>query len=325
MEFGLTSAVLGGGCIGMSTVWGALLDGRVTGISGELRRAVLGVPRSALFVTGLVGGGWMLGSASVLPFGLDVLGALSWKRVALASFCVGAGASIANGCTSGHGICGLARFSRRSAAAIGTMMMTAIATATTFRTASAIAVPKILDVVRASSWERVAPFLLVGITAPPLLAVATHFAKKRGWPRVARIAHGAVHVARGFLFAVGLMISGMANPAKTLRFLDIRSAWDPSMAAVFAGAVPPAALAFTQLQKGFRPFLRESPELPTRSDIDKRLLFGSALFGVGWGLTGMCPGPAITYLGAIPSSRNAQIALTSITGGIFASRFLLDR
>lgn len=319
------SAMLGGGCIGMSTVWGALLEGRVTGISGELRRATLGVPRSALFVTGLVGGGWALGSASLLPFGVDVLGALAWQRVALASFCVGAGAKLANGCTSGHGVCGLARFSRRSAAAVGTMMTTAMATASVFRTASMIPIPKILDVVRASSWERIAPLLLTAVAAPPLLAAATYFAHKRAWPRIARIAHGAAHVARGFLFATGLMISGMANPVKTLGFLDLRSAWDPSMALVFASAVPPAAIAFTQLQKGFKPFLRDSIELPTRSDIDRRLISGAALFGLGWGLIGMCPGPAITYLGAIPSSRNAQIAVASITGGIFTSQFLLDR
>ncbi len=104
----------------------------------------------------------------------------------------------------------------------------------------------------------------------------------------------------GILFGLGLSLSGMANPANVLAFLDITGDWNPSLAFVMAGALIPATLGFhLQRQDGrLRWVARNDPKRP----LDKKLLLGSALFGVGWGLAGLCPGPAITSLafGATP-------------------------
>ena len=101
----------------------------------------------------------------------------------------------------------------------------------------------------------------------------------------------------GLLFGVGLGISGMTDPAKVIHFLDITGDWDPSLALVMAGAIAAFALLHMLIQRRDRPLLEgELPGKPSRQ-IDRRLLIGASLFGIGWGLGGFCPGPALTNLG----------------------------
>lgn len=110
-------------------------------------------------------------------------------------------------------------------------------------------------------------------------------------------ARNVVAFVSGLLFAVGLALGGMTNPDKVQSFLDFSGAWDPSLAFVMGGAVLVYTLFFRGLRpKMERPLLAPRFELPTRRDLDRRLLLGSALFGVGWGLGGICPGPALTAL-----------------------------
>lgn len=101
----------------------------------------------------------------------------------------------------------------------------------------------------------------------------------------------------GLVFGLGLIVSGMANPAKVLGFLDLAGAWDPSLGLVMAGAIVVGFFAFLVAKKRTRSFLGYEMKLPTASAIDKRLLTGSALFGAGWGLAGFCPGPGLVALG----------------------------
>ena len=101
----------------------------------------------------------------------------------------------------------------------------------------------------------------------------------------------------GLVFGFGLIVSGMANPAKVLGFLDLAGAWDPSLGLVMAGAIMVGFFAFLVAKKRTRSFLGYEMKLPTASAIDKRLLTGSALFGAGWGLVGFCPGPGLVALG----------------------------
>lgn len=101
----------------------------------------------------------------------------------------------------------------------------------------------------------------------------------------------------GLIFGVGLMISGMANPAKVLGFLDIRGAWDPSMAFVMAGAIALGSLAFLVAKRRKRSLLGLPIQLPASTSITLPLVLGSTAFGVGWGLAGFCPGPALVALG----------------------------
>jgi uncharacterized membrane protein YedE/YeeE len=100
----------------------------------------------------------------------------------------------------------------------------------------------------------------------------------------------------GVLFGLGLVVSGMVNPAKVLGFLDVAGDWDPTLAFVMGGTLLVAVPAFRVILKRPRPVLAEEFDLPAKKDLDARLLAGSALFGVGWGLAGFCPGPAVTAL-----------------------------
>lgn len=102
----------------------------------------------------------------------------------------------------------------------------------------------------------------------------------------------------GLVFGLGLLISGMADPAKVLGFLDLAGAWDPSLAFVMGGAIAVALPAFTLARRRQRALLTGEPmHLPTSTRIDPRLLGGALLFGIGWGLAGFCPGPALVALG----------------------------
>lgn len=101
----------------------------------------------------------------------------------------------------------------------------------------------------------------------------------------------------GLVFGLGLIISGMANPAKVLGFLDIAGVWDPSLAFVMAGAIAVAAVAFALARRRSHSVLGAPMQLPSARRIDRRLVIGSLLFGMGWGVAGFCPGPALVGLG----------------------------
>jgi len=105
-----------------------------------------------------------------------------------------------------------------------------------------------------------------------------------------------VNLFAGALFGLGLAVSGMVDPAKVIGFLDVAGDWDPTLAFVMGGALLVTIPAFRLIFKRPSPVLAEDFELPTKKELDARLLGGSALFGVGWGLSGFCPGPAVTAL-----------------------------
>ena len=112
----------------------------------------------------------------------------------------------------------------------------------------------------------------------------------------------------GLVFGIGLVVSGMVNPAKVLGFLDLAGAWDPSLAVVMAGAVAVGALALAVAGKRASTLLGAPMALPAARGIDRRLVIGSLAFGVGWGLAGFCPGPALVALGAAKVKALAFVA-----------------
>lgn len=107
-----------------------------------------------------------------------------------------------------------------------------------------------------------------------------------------------VSLLAGLIFGIGLIVSGMADPAKVLGFLDISRLWDPSLAFVMGGAIGIGFFAFRHAKKRARPVCAAEMQLPNSQQIDKRLIGGSVLFGIGWGLAGICPGPGLVLLGA---------------------------
>ena len=110
--------------------------------------------------------------------------------------------------------------------------------------------------------------------------------------------HRAIEFLVGLLFGVGLIFSGMTDPGKVIGFLDVAGHWDPSLAFVMGGAVFVGLVAFAIARKRTSTLLGGAMHMPNSDDIDQRLLTGALVFGVGWGLAGFCPGPALVALGA---------------------------
>ncbi len=110
----------------------------------------------------------------------------------------------------------------------------------------------------------------------------------------------------GIIFGIGLVISQMINPAKVLGFLNLFGEWDPSLAFVMIGALIISSPSFHLFKNKEKPIFSSSFSIPNKKEIDKELIFGSILFGAGWGLVGLCPGPAIT-----------SIALFNVSSAIF--------
>jgi len=127
-------------------------------------------------------------------------------------------------------------------------------------------------------------------------------------------------LASGLLFGAGLAVSQMVNPAKVLGFLDIAGTWDPSLAFVLGGAVAVWGAAFAVTKRMRAPVFAASFAIPKRRDIDARLVGGAALFGVGWGLVGYCPGPAVSSLAL--GRWEPAVFLAAMLAGMFAYRLI---
>jgi len=131
---------------------------------------------------------------------------------------------------------------------------------------------------------------------------------------------GFVALLGGVVFGLGLGISGMTDPAKVLGFLDVTGAWDPSLALVLGGAVGVTALCFRFVLRAPGPLLGGSFHLPDRHSVDPPLLWGAALFGAGWGLSGYCPGPGVALLANL--SWEAWVFIPSLLAGMLLRRVL---
>ena len=126
----------------------------------------------------------------------------------------------------------------------------------------------------------------------------------------------------GLVFGLGLIISGMANPAKVLGFLDIAGRWDPSLAFVMAVAIAVGLIAFRFANQRSVSFIGIAIKVPAARHIDRRLVVGSAVFGVGWGIAGFCPGPALVALGMDETKAIAFVVAMLLGMGLFE---LLER
>lgn len=127
----------------------------------------------------------------------------------------------------------------------------------------------------------------------------------------------------GILFGAGLAYGGMTNPARVRGFLDLFGDWDPTLAFVMGGAVLVMAIAWRFQQGMMRPLFAEKFALPDRTDLNARLIGGSALFGIGWGIAGLCPGPGVAALAIEPAS--AAIFVIAMLAGMGLMRLTEGR
>ena len=216
----------------------------------------------------------------------------TWGYLA-AGLLVGFGTKLGNGCTSGHGICGMARLSRRSFAAVATFMAVAMATA----------------ILLSQEAVKSRTFFLYSDSLPPirdettalLFAVIPTLLALYSLRKPSEKTVGAA--ISGALFAVGLAISKMVLPSKVMGFLDLSAiligTYDPSLATVMVAGVVVSFLSYQyKNRKLTKPIMVENFNVPTNTVIDSSLLLGAACFGVGWGLGGICPGPALFWAAA---------------------------
>lgn len=337
MPFTPIQSIVGGAILGLSVFWNAYLNGRVTGVSGFLTKTLIGETRSLSFLLGLIFGGIILPDIFPSTFSSPNLDLISTPRLVISAFLVGFGTTLGQGCTSGHGLCGLSRFSKRSILAVVIFMTTAMLSATISSTASIFKHHHNHSSFSFSSIEYHIPShsmrskmkLLFTFTlfTPAILAVICKLLCKNdeNHTRIHNAIHSLISSVLGFCFAAGLAVSEMVNPAKTVGFLDLdKTSWDPSLLFVFVGALPISIPMFQWLMKGQKPMLAKQHFLPTSTDLTSRLTIGSAIFGVGWGLVGACPGPAFVYLGAFPFSYHALLYCTMLALGNMAARRVVE-
>ena len=132
-----------------------------------------------------------------------------------------------------------------------------------------------------------------------------------------------VALLSGALFGLGLAVSGMANPTKVIGFLDVAGDWDPTLAFVMGGAILVAGPAFGLIFRRRRPVLADDFDLPAKKEVDARLLGGSALFGIGWGLSGFCPGPAVVAL--VPALASGIVPVFAFGVAMVAGMAIYER
>ncbi|ORX36050.1 hypothetical protein BD324DRAFT_581517 [Kockovaella imperatae] len=224
---------------------------------------------------------------------------IPWTRASLAGLLVGFGSRLGSGCTSGHFLCGVSRGSPRSLVATATFFLSAVLTANLvpMETPYPSWIPK-PNPFTIQTGLAYAPLITVPILAGLVFTLRSTLARSgSNPPRIIRL---APYFLAGLTFSFGLLISGMADPRKVLHFLTPFSPrFDPSLAMIVLGGVVPNALYWNYTPKGKVQYPWEEWRIPTRTDIDRRLMAGSMIFGIGWGLAGVCPGPAIVGIGKI--------------------------
>lgn len=312
--------LLGGLTLGVLVVGQLIISGKVVGISGAVRGLVEGerTPWRVLFVGGLIAGGMML-RFFLYPgaFGPDPIYTTAGESAALvgmwrlgaAGVLVGAGTSLGNGCTSGHGICGNARLSLRSFISTCTFMLFGAMAAAALNTTRFEGLPVgfIVPPVPEQGLVDLATRVLGAATAFIVtMASVTHVWADQGKAKVLALAQDVTDFGVGLFFALGLGVSGMTQPSKVAGFLGILAGtFDASLMFVMGGALLLALPGYQYVLRSGRvnhPMACSAFSLPTSKEINLQLVGGSAIFGLGWGVAGLCPGPGLVGLASFSAS-----------------------
>lgn len=274
---------------------------RVVGNSGMLKSVVLGPaePTKIGYLVGLLGAGALL--HSLLPGCFEVPLPPSSSRV-FGAFCVGMGVTLANGCTSGHGLCGLSRLSLRSLVAVPTFMACAAATIIASSGTQFGGMAPVVDAPEASLRIAAGLALALGLALLPALALGPK-------PRLTYLG-----LWSGACFGTGLCIGGMVRPS-AISGAFTPTLFDPTLWVLFMTAL---AVTFTFYRLAELGGV-EAARVPNAGTVDTRLVAGAALFGLGWGLTGSCPGPHIVTIGATPMASGPLAGMGGVFAGILAA------
>ncbi|GMH41248.1 hypothetical protein BSKO_09158 [Bryopsis sp. KO-2023] len=320
-------SAVGGLLIGAAAVGRLALTGKILGVSGIARGVFLGdwSPWRLSFLSGIVSGGFL---AAKLISGVFEPMIISTSRSVIGGLLVGLGSSMGNGCTSGHGICGNARLSIRSMVYTLTFMGSAFITAALVGTPSAFDlpttplsyVPPSSDLVKNAMLAF--PAALIAMTIPTFMPKPKQSTEVDGSPPSNTFAMNLAEYVTGSVFGFGLGMSGMTLPSKIASFLSVfHPAFDLSLIFVMGGALLVALPGFQYIMRSSR-FDKSACgarfQIPTRKELDAKLLIGGVVFGMGWGISGLCPGPALANIA------NASTPLLAYLGALGAG-FVMDK
>ena len=327
-------ASVGGILLGISTSIHWLYKRRLTGASGIMENLFSKAPAAKPWHVAWVVGCYHAAFIYITATGGLTLMELPYYFFLIAGWFVGFGARLGNGCTSGHGVCGLARLNFRSYVAVGTFMCTAVGTANLTHYSQAYSFNSASSDMSASSWLSSSPYLGWPIFVIGALAVLTEMwdvfypaaGKSDGDSKdaIGKFKELLILYFCGGLFGVGLSLGGMINNGIVINFLTFNDDWNPSLMFVLgfsvmvfgavywykyfseaAGNTSEAATTPSAIAAGSNEGLIEQepvpPVAPEKTDstpgkVDCKLVLGAACFGVGWGLAGICPAPAVTIL-----------------------------
>jgi uncharacterized membrane protein YedE/YeeE len=319
MPFTPVDSSVGGILIGISVAAYMYFNGRVTGISGTIFNFLEGAVKGKFvqdwfvriaYIMGLVTGGILLKTV-ISPQSFVGFYSTSSEnytitliQFSLAGLLVGAGTYLGSGCTSGHMICGVSRFSVRSITATMTFSVVALAIVKALGTA-ALASNLVygntsnLPFLEIPTFSRI--FFYIGLLAIVLIIYFICFVVINSSTLDKQIFEIVLSFISGTVFGLGLGISGMTLPSKVLGFFDIGGPnWDPSLVFVALFAILPNMILyhtlFSELIVKQKPCAADEWQLPTKSTVDARLIIGAVLFGIGWGLGGICPGPGLVNI-----------------------------
>jgi uncharacterized protein len=319
-------ATVGGILISLSTSFNLLFKGRVTGMSGIFYGVI--TFNDILWRISLILG--MIWTSSLFRFsvgkdsyfydsGEKNLENCSLAGFAVAGFLVGLGTKMGNGCTSGHGVCGLPRLSKRSIVAVLVFCSFGIGTATLryykhfFYETEII---QLADDINSQLFHMIFFICISGL----LFGLFIFLLVKKRWEEIREF---LISFITGILFSLGLVISGMNRRRKVIGFLTAYEGWDPSLMFVLVSAVTLNFILFRVIMKYKKnPIFATKYGFSSNTVIDWRLILGSALFGIGWGISGLCPGPLfVTFFVYIP---HLIIFLVTLAVGQF-SLLLIDK
>ncbi|KXN92235.1 hypothetical protein AN958_08688 [Leucoagaricus sp. SymC.cos] len=296
----------------------ALLNGNVFGISGFVHRATRGSTEALAAVAGLILGGATVG---LVEGGGPQHTGLSLAHLAISGFLVGLGTKLSNGCTSGHMVCGIARLSMRSIVATAIFFATGVITAHIVHGDLEPTAPldwSLGTTARKFLAAQLIPLSLPESDAETLLKGAS--VELEPQPVFRHIAC----LSNSIQFALALQLSGLTNPSRVVRFLllPFHRAFDPSLAFLVMGTMPLAMALYRYARGNEIPRLGGKWSIPKGGEIDWRLITGAAIFGIGWGLAGVCPGPGLVNFGHALITHDSQISATALwlvalsTGGL---------